>query len=102
MKIRPSIIIDHEKQVIKVLFVAYEDNKQYVIKGTERIEVPNECFLIEDRHLAFEFPMMFYREFRDGLQDEIDRLGWNAKPDDKEIKAVKEHLQDMRKLVFDK
>jgi len=102
MKIKPSIIFDREKQVIKVLFVAYDNDKNetFVIKGKERFKTDGETFYIKDEYIAFEFPLMFYKEFKQGLLEELEFLNWEMKTDDKEMKAVKEHLSDMRKLVF--
>lgn len=101
MKIIPSIIIDREQHRIRVLFVVYnDDNTATIICNGKEYKETNQAFLIKDEYVAFEIPLQYFKEFKTGLLEEIEMLGWSAKQDDRELKAVKEHLQDMRTLVF--
>lgn len=95
---------DYATLKICIYIWAVDGRQSYLLKGNELIEV--NALEPQEPTLSFTYPFIKEKpEFLVALVDGLIEFGIKPSveiPDNNELKSVKYHLEDMRKIVFEK
>lgn len=104
LSIHMRMVNDYSCNTFKIYFAGYDLQKRkcYMLRPVknkfEWVEHAELAPIPDDAYINIELPQV--ADFKKNLINEIEQHNFVREPNDKELKATKYHLEDIRSLLF--